>query len=464
MATNKNLHFEISERKILLRIFDFSFVLIALAIISKVSSFDYFQMTEDNFYWTFVLALYLSFFASIFELYNLQTASNQYESIRSILLTTITTVICYLLTPYLTPSLPNNRFQLLYFALTILITLLAWRLFYIKFLASQRFAKNVLLICDASQLDELVLSLEKVDPNYRIIRYINTQTDLQDVEITSIIKSITLDQLDGYSKRNKISEVVVASQHAESITVDIYNKLIHLLEKGIPIREFTQVYEEMTYRVPVHYLERDFYKYFPFSRNNHNKLYRLGSRMLDLVFSVGGLVLGLLFSPFIIIGNFIGNRGPLFYKQQRVGLNGKVFEILKFRSMVVNAEAEGAVFAVKNDMRVTAFGKFLRKTRLDEFPQFINILKGDMAVIGPRPERPFFVAEISNVMPFYETRHIIKPGLTGWAQVNYSYGESIDESLIKLQYDLFYIKHRSLFLDLNIIIKTISTVLFYRGH
>ena len=132
--------------------------------------------------------------------------------------------------------------------------------------------------------------------------------------------------------------------------------------------------------------------------------------------------------------------------------------------MIEASETNGAVFAVFNDKRITPFGKFMRKSRIDELPQFFNVLKGDMAVIGPRPERPFFVEEIARVMPFYETRHVIKPGLTGWAQVNYSYGESIDESLIKLQYDLYYIKHRSVFLDLSITFKTITTVLFYRGQ
>ena len=132
--------------------------------------------------------------------------------------------------------------------------------------------------------------------------------------------------------------------------------------------------------------------------------------------------------------------------------------------MVKNAESNGAVFTTSNDARVTSFGKFLRKTRIDEFPQFINILKGEMAVIGPRPERAVFVDEIAELMPFYETRHVIKPGLTGWAQVNYAYGDSMEDSLVKLQYDLYYIKHRSIYLDLNIIFKTITTVLFYRGQ
>jgi lipopolysaccharide/colanic/teichoic acid biosynthesis glycosyltransferase len=168
--------------------------------------------------------------------------------------------------------------------------------------------------------------------------------------------------------------------------------------------------------------------------------------------------------PFILFGNGINNKGKLFYTQERVGKDGVVFSIFKFRSMKNDSESDGAVFSTNGDNRVTAFGKFMRKTRIDEFPQFLNVLKGDMAVVGPRPERPFFVKEISEVMPFYETRHIIKPGLTGWAQVNYSYGASIDDSLIKLQYDLYYIKHRSFYLDLNIALKTITTVLFYRGQ
>ena len=132
--------------------------------------------------------------------------------------------------------------------------------------------------------------------------------------------------------------------------------------------------------------------------------------------------------------------------------------------MIKNAEKNGAVFATTNDTRITPFGKFLRKSRIDEFPQFINILRGEMAVIGPRPERPTIVNEIAEGMPFYQTRHVIKPGLTGWAQVNYSYGKTIDDSLVKLQYDLYYIKHRSIFLDIDIILKTFSTVLFYRGQ
>ena len=132
--------------------------------------------------------------------------------------------------------------------------------------------------------------------------------------------------------------------------------------------------------------------------------------------------------------------------------------------MKENAERSGAMWAKKGDVRVTPFGKFLRHSRLDEIPQFINILKSDMSFIGPRPERPFFVKELSQMLPFYETRHIVKPGLTGWAQVKTRYASSVDDSLLKLQYDLYYIKHRGFFLDINILIKTMSTVIFFRGQ
>ncbi|GEC77372.1 hypothetical protein FAQ01_02420 [Flavobacterium aquatile] len=319
-------------------------------------------------------------------------------------------------------------------------------------------------MCDKEQLQELISGLQNADPHYKIIGFVNSDgEDSFDINLDGTV-NIKADELEFYVRNNSISEIVIASQKTEGITVNLYNQLIHLLENGITIKEYTQVYENLTQRIPVQYVSRDFYRYFPFSRSNQNQLYLLITRLIEIVFSLIGLLIGLFVLPLILIGNFIGNRGNLFYIQERVGKNGKVFKIFKYRTMVKNAEANGAVFTTLNDHRITPFGKFMRKTRLDEFPQFINILKGDMGIIGPRPERPFFVQEIATVMPFYETRHIIKPGLTGWAQVNYAYGDSIEDSLVKLQYDLYYIKHRSIFLDINITIKTFSTVLFYRGQ
>jgi exopolysaccharide biosynthesis polyprenyl glycosylphosphotransferase len=463
MNKYKDIHFEISERKILLRIFDVVFVLFFLFIAGVFFKFNYFNISLTNFNWTIVLGIYINFIGSVFEMYNLQVASNQFQVIKSIILTSSTTVLLYLLTPVFTPILPN-RFQIVLFFLCIFSALFIWRIIYVRFFASNRFLKKVILICDKEQLKELVNGLESVDPHYRVLGYVNSDSSDDSKNSFAKVKRIEIENLDKFVKGNAISEIVIASQKTDGITVNLYNQLIHLLEHGFIIREYTQVYEAITQRIPVQYVSRDFYRYFPFSRSNQNHLYLLGVRLVEIILSIIGIGIGCVLLPLIYLGNIFGNKGPLFYTQKRIGKNGIEFNILKFRTMVQNAESDGAVFATSNDSRVTPFGKVLRKSRIDEFPQFYNILKGDMAVIGPRPERPVFVNEIAEVMPFYETRHVIKPGLTGWAQVNYSYGETIEDSLIKLQYDLYYIKHRSLFLDFNIVFKTFSTILFYRGQ
>ncbi|NHM06396.1 exopolysaccharide biosynthesis polyprenyl glycosylphosphotransferase [Flavobacterium sp. CYK-4] len=466
MDVNRKIHFEISERKILLRIFDVLSVLLALYVVGIIFNFNYFNLSTTNYYWAIVLGIYLNVIGTVFEMYSLQVASNQYQVVKSIVLTSSSTVLIYLLTPIYTPNLPTNRMQIIFFYVAILLSLLLWRLLYVNYLASSRFEKKVILICDKDQAEELVKGLQNVDPHYRVIGYVNSDSSAAEdpKKKKDFVKNIAIDKLESFVVRNSVSEVVIASQKTDGITVNLYNQLIHLLENGFIIREYTQVYENITQRIPVQYVARDFYRYFPFSRSNQNQLYLLVVRILEIVVSLIGLSFGILLLPIILIGNLLGNRGSLFYTQERIGKNGVPFKILKLRTMIKNAESNGAVFTTSNDSRITTFGKILRKSRIDEMPQFLNILKGDMAVIGPRPERQVFVNEIAEVMPFYETRHVIKPGLTGWAQVNYSYGETIEDSLIKLQYDLYYIKHRSIFLDINIVLKTFSTVLFYRGQ
>jgi exopolysaccharide biosynthesis polyprenyl glycosylphosphotransferase len=464
MNKKSKIHFEVSERKILLRIFDVVFVLLALYFVGKLLDLEYLETSTSQLISILILGLYINGIGTIFEMYNLQVASNQYKVLKSSTLTSSSAVLLYLLTPVFSAELPTNRFQILIFYFSFLAALILWRTLYVKFLASNRFVHNVILVCDREQVEELILGLENSDPHYKIVAYVHSEEDSNNLFEYHFVQYIKIADLVSFVNENSLFEIVVASQNTEDITLELYQQLLHLLENGTTIREYTQVYEDKTQRIPVQHITRDFYKFFPFNRSNNNQLYLVNLKILETVISIIGILIGLLLLPFILLGNAIGNKGKLIYTQERVGKNGEIFQILKFRTMVSNAEKEGAVFSGPNDSRVTPFGKFMRKTRIDEIPQFINILKGDMAVIGPRPERPFFVKEIAEIMPFYETRHVIKPGLTGWAQVNYSYGESIEDSLIKLQYDLYYIKHRSVFLDLNITIKTISTVLFYRGQ
>ncbi|HBK83730.1 MAG TPA: sugar transferase [Flavobacterium sp.] len=461
MKFRKKIHLEISERKVLLRLIDLLFVLFALNVVRQIFHFSYFSVSWSNFDWTLVLGFYLIFFGSVFELYNLQAASNQYVTVKNVILTSISTVLFFLLTPILTPALPDNRLQIIYFFLAILCSLLLWRFIYLKLFASTRFEKRVLFICDSKSLNKKVNDLISVNPHYKVYGYVSTQIES---EINMSYTSVSLASLENFIASNSLTEIVIAFKESEKIETELYEKLLDLLENGITIRAYDQVYESSTNRLPVSYFSKDFYKYFPFSRSNQNKFYLLIVRLLEIIISIIGLSVLVVFVPFLLLINLGWNKGELFYLQERVGKNNKPFIIYKLRTMIPTAEANGAAFASSNDSRITPFGLFLRKTRIDEFPQFFNILKGDMSILGPRPERPVFVDQIAARLPFYKTRHVIKPGLTGWAQVNHAYTNSIDDALIKLQYDLFYIKHRSVFLDINIIIKTIGTVLFYKGQ
>ena len=462
MSGKSSIHFEISERRVLLRIFDVVSVLLVLSAVGTLFDFDYFKINADHWLWSALLGFYLIVFGTIFELYDLQKASRFEVVVQNVILTSSVTVLIYLLTPFLTPELPDNRLQIVYFYIAVNIALFGWRYAYITLISAPRFYKEVMLICDSRDLESIRENLYKSDPNYKLLGYVNTgpyspsdQSDIKEYRRQDIAPMV---------QDSKVSEIVVASPWDGGMTVKLYNTLIDLLEKGVSIREYTQVYEEITHRVPVQHVDKDFYRYFPFSRSNQNKLYLFFHRILDLLFSLIGLAFGLLISPIILIGNLIGNRGPLFYTQTRVGKNGEHFNIYKLRSMVVDAEKHGAQFAGKRDSRVTKFGRFLRRSRFDEIPQFINVIKGDMSVIGPRPERPVFVKQLSESIPFYEVRHLVKPGVTGWAQVNAKYGASQEDALEKLQYDLYYIKHRSLFLDISIVFKTLSTIIFFRGQ
>jgi len=466
MSKNNSVHFDISERKVLLRIIDIFAVLFTLSIVGVIFNFDYFQITSYNWIWTFTLILYLTVFGSVFELYDLQKASRFEKVGQNIVFTASVTVLFFILTPFYTPSLPENRLQILFFFLAIVGALLLWRYAYITVISAPRFYKKVLLIGNAVELGNMVKALQKSDPNYVIVGYINTSKDLVEFK-NDILIGVTPKGLTAAIKENGINEIVVAGTSNDArkgVELALLKQLNNLLIKGFAIKDYIQVYEDLTYRVPVQYIGKDFYKVFLFSRSNQNKFYLFFLRIFDLIFSIFGLVFCALLIPFIFLGNLISNRGSLFYSQERVGQNAKSFKILKFRTMPENSEKNGPQWTSKNDERINGFGKFLRRTRFDEFPQFYNILKGEMSIIGPRPERPVFVKELSKMIPLYKTRHIVKPGLTGWAQVKANYGSSHTDSLEKLQYDLYYIKHRGLFLDLDILLKTFSTVVFFRGQ
>lgn len=225
--------------------------------------------------------------------------------------------------------------------------------------------------------------------------------------------------------------------------------------------DLPRLFERLSHRIPVRQVdERWFIEQFTWTRGLG---YALGKRVLDVGLSLFGLAIALPYLPLVAIANALDDRGPLFYSQERVGRQGRCFQVYKLRTMRVDAEKHGATWAQANDPRVTRIGAFLRSTRLDEIPQLWNVLKGDMSLVGPRPERPEFVKELARQIPHYQRRHMVAPGVTGWAQVRFPYGSSVQDSEEKLKFDLYYVKHRSLFFDLLIVLRTVSVVLSKTG-
>lgn len=453
-------HFEISERKLLLRLFDLIFISSTIIGLNYTVEDTYIYFSNKFLLWLFCYLAYFIFFATVFELYVLKKAESRFIVFKNIIISLITTTLLYLLTPYITPVLPSNRFDILILFLCNLSVLTIWRFSYITFITSPRFYKRVLFVGENFDIDEIVKELRVFDRYYDIIGYIDTSTI---TKASSGVKQYKLIDFKNVIKNQGVDEIVVANSY-QGVNQELYNELTPLLKAGVPIKSYSKVYEEITKRILLKDVTNNFYCYFPFSRSNQNRFYLFINRVSDLVISVLGIVLLLIIIPLIFLINLFLNQGPLFYVQKRVGKLSKPFHIYKFRTMVKDAEDQGVQWSEKNDSRITPFGKFLRASRLDELPQFINIIKGEMSLIGPRPERPEFVEQLVKSIPFYETRHIIKPGLTGWAQVNAKYANSKDQTIEKLQYDLYYIKQRSVFLDFRIMVKTISTIIFFRGY
>jgi lipopolysaccharide/colanic/teichoic acid biosynthesis glycosyltransferase len=199
-------------------------------------------------------------------------------------------------------------------------------------------------------------------------------------------------------------------------------------------------------------------------REVHRRQYLRVKRVMDLSVALVGFAIMLIVLPFILLGNLIANQGPLFYRQERMGKGGTIFEIIKFRTMRANGPVLSNEWTSEFDARITSFGRILRKTHLDELPQVINILRGDLSIVGPRPEQPHYVNWLVDIMPFYDMRHWVHPGLTGWAQVKHGYGGSEQDTLEKLQYDFYYLRHQSLSLDACIIARTIRSVISLKGR
>jgi sugar transferase (PEP-CTERM system associated) len=257
----------------------------------------------------------------------------------------------------------------------------------------------------------------------------------------------------------RIDRVIVAMEDRRgSMPV---RELLDLRLKGVVIENATTLMERLLGKLPLDGLNPSTLIFTQgFNVRASQQIFR---RLISMTVAFIGLAICLPFIPFIILAVRLSSPGPIFFRQTRVGLRGRHFSVIKFRTMRQDAEANGAVWATKDDPRVTSLGRFMRKTRLDEIPQLWNVLRGEMGFVGPRPERPEFVQWLASEIPFYELRHMIRPGITGWAQVRYQYGASLEETKQKLEYDLYYVKHLSVGLDLLIMFETIKTIILRRG-
>ncbi|MCL4462052.1 MAG: TIGR03013 family PEP-CTERM/XrtA system glycosyltransferase [Nitrospirae bacterium] len=326
------------------------------------------------------------------------------------------------------------------------IGILAWRRFVVLRLPFLGWKRRTLIL-GTFQISRIFEELNKFRHNIRIHGVVDAQK-LKEFDLV------------GYALEHRIHSIVISLKDRRG-TLPIHNILACKMH-GIDVMEWATFYEKNTNKIdimninPSHLILGDGFQ--------KNRLTVLVKGAMDRLLAFLGLVLFLPFGLVIALLIRLESPGPVFYSQERVGLNGRSFRILKFRSMVADAEKGLAPqWASRNDPRITRIGAFLRKTRLDEVPQLINILKGEMSFVGPRPERPFFVAELEKSIPFYQLRHVTKPGLSGWAQIRYRYGATVEDAAKKLEYDLYYIKNLSIFLDLMIFLETIQVILFGKG-
>ena len=261
-----------------------------------------------------------------------------------------------------------------------------------------------------------------------------------------------------FVRPHRIDEIVVtgSKDHDGSVW-----DLLECRTSGVKVIDFLTFWERETGRIDLDAIEPNWLVYSGGFRTS--LLRRVAQRSLDVLVSILGLVATCLLMPIVAILIKLDSPGPILYRQERVGKNGQIFQILKFRSMQADAEQDKPRWAEHRDPRVTRIGGLLRRTRIDEVPQLLNVLKGDMSFVGPRPERPPFVAAFERQIPFYNVRHSVRPGITGWAQINYEYAASLADTKRKLEYDLFYVKNHSVFLDLAIMLQTLRIILWQQG-
>ena len=359
----------------------------------------------------------------------------------SLIINGLLAVLFFYLIPYFEIAPKTNLF------LNLLIfsgLFLGWRYLLARPIVKTGLANNILFISESNLEEKLS---QKIKNNLALGYNLKFWTDSQDIEeIKKIIN------------QEKINTLVVSPNFYSQIGSQLYE----LLPLKIDIFNLSSFLEQFERAIPVSETNREWF--LENIRETNKRTYEIIKRGFEIILSFILGITSLILYPLIILIIKCSGSGPVFYIQERMGKNNKIFKIIKFRTMIPEAEKNGAQWADENDKRITIGGKFLRKTRLDELPQLRNVLKGEISFVGPRPERPEFIKTLQEQIPHYALRNLIRPGLTGWAQINYPYGSSIEDSLKKLSFDLYYLKNRSFILDLSIILKTLAVVFKLKGR
>lgn len=340
---------------------------------------------------------------------------------------------------------------------------MAWRMIYLRFVTHESRQRPVAVVGVGAAADEIMRVLRTTAPDRTVVAVVGES----DAEIRKRDASHDVDHVDAVGLRRlvaerQVEEIVLAPD--KPLGADLLRAIVYAQYRDVDMVTMQAVYEQLTQRIPIRHLETEQVFALPVASVFLRNLNRIAKRGFDVVCGCVGCAALLLFLP--VLGPLVrlGVGRPMLYRQRRVGRAGREFEIVKFRTMRPGAERDGPRWASENDPRVTRVGRFLRLSRIDEIPQFWNVLRGDMSMIGPRPERPEFVEQLERAIPFYRERLAVRPGISGWAQVNHSYGGSVEGAYGKLEYDLYYVKHQNLLFDLLIALRTFWTVVAFGGR
>lgn len=399
------------------------------------------------------------------ELYEPHIASSGRKTTRGIAIAAFVGLMAYSLV-FLIRQDPNSlpRIGVGVFLLFASLLTLSWRMIFIRIYKSTGQRRRMLII-GAGKAGQTLAKLYRSlgTRSFNIVGFIDDDETILDTTVEGFpvlgTSSRLLTLIDAY----RISDIVVAING--EIKGSTFQIILDAQERGVDATRMPILYEEMTSRVPIHHLESDWIIRSFVDGLSVSGFYELSKRFMDILGGLVGLVIFAVAYPFIALAIYIDSGLPIVYSQPRLGRGGRLFTIYKFRSMRNHDKAGGDLQTTQeNDPRITRVGNFLRKMRLDELPQFWNVFRGDMSLVGPRAEVPELVDEYQKQVPFYRARLLVKPGLTGWAQINYGYVATLYETAIKLEYDLYYIKHRTISMDVQIILRTISTVFRRTGR